>query len=298
MFRLLFILTGIVWLHTTSQAQSPVQNPFDYYRLLDEKLSDCGRLQDGEKYLFTKHLIELYEAPTTETPSLLIPGNKSVRLLQVDEKNSEWAEVCFAGYSGWVQTNQLDSIAPKNYVELYVPLQPFEAKTDYKGYILRSFPDDNAPDIGSRDYILSFTILSPKTVNGYYLVNQTLGKTGWVKKEDVRITDETPVIDFNSEQFWNDFENTGLKDTSFSNFNVSVTVEYGISDTIRIYNGHRRFVLPPCNKIDEKCNYTIEALPYNQYFFVMVDGMYSYFYRTVFMPGSRYKYVYEVESKE
>ena len=299
MLRLHFILLGFFCLHLTTQAQSPVQNPFDYYRLLDEKLSDCGRLQEGEKYLFTKQLVELYEAPTTKTPAQLIPGNKRVRVIQTDKKNKDWAEVCFAGYSGWVQQNQLDSIAPKNYIEQYVALQLFDAKTEFKGYQLKSYPSDDAPNIRSWDYILNFTVLSPQSVNGYYLVNQTIGKTGWVRIKDVVKTGKAYIIDYNSERFGDDFENIGLNDTAYSNFNVSITIEHGLNlDTLRIYNGHRRWVLPPCDNEEGRCSVTIDALPYNQYFLVMADGFYSYFYRTDFMPGSRYRYVYQVESKE
>lgn len=299
MLRFCFILIQVVCFAALVQAQGTVQNPFAYYRLLDENLAGCGRLQEGEQYLYSKHLIEMYEGPGTNTPSLLIPGNKRVRVIQADKKNPGWAEVCFAGYSGWVQQNQLDSIAPKNYTEQYVVLQPFDAKTGFKNYQLKSSPTDNAPDIGSRDYILHFTVLSPQTVNGYYLVNQTLGKTGWVRKKYIVKTGETYIIDYNSEQFGEDFENIGINDTAFNNFNVSITIEHGLyQDTLQIYNGHRTWVIPPCDDEEKRCSVTIEALPYNQYFLVMVNGMYSYFYRTDFMPGSRYRYVYKVESKE
>jgi len=298
MLRLLLV-GNIICLIVLVQAQSPVQNPFAYYRLLDENLAGCGRLQEGEQYRYSRHLIEMYEGPGTNTPSLLIPGNKRVRMLQADKTTPGWAEVCFAGYSGWVQQNQLDSIAPKNYIEQYVVLQPFDAKTDLKNYQLKSSPTDNAPDIGSQDYILHFTVLSPQTVNGYYLVKQTLGKTGWVRKKDIVKTGETYIIDCDSAYFWGDFENIGANDTSFTNFNVSITIEHGLyRDTLRIYNGHRRWIIPPCDYEEGKCSVTIEALPYNQYFLVMVDGMYSYFYRTDFIPGSRYRYVYRLESLE
>ncbi len=276
-------------------AQGPVQNPFAYYRLLPEARSACAHHADAGGPWYSRHLLELLEGPRPDLPALLIPGNKRVWVMRADASDPRWAEVCYGGYNGWVQADQLtqDAASLRGYVELYAPLAPFaarvRAKTDLRSLPPRASGSTVIARLAAGE---ALTALSGRVVDGHLLVNTARGQTGWARQGAIRRTgaaqgdahadlDELVMLP---------------PESTFSGVNVPVTVEYTVARPLRIFSGHRRFTLPPCKAAASPCSATVQMVPYTQWLFATVDGAPGHLHPQQFAPGERYRYVFRTQA--